>query len=85
MKQIVGYLLGIAGIVVLALSFDSVQKAIRISMPGSLTANVLTAAGLILIGVSMVILVKSSKGQKVSEVPIYHGKEIVGYRRLEKK
>ena len=84
MKQIVGYLLGLLGIIILALSFQSVQKVVPFSMPGSLTANVLTSAGIIIIGISLVLLVKSSKSQKVSEVPIYKGKEIIGYRRLEK-
>ncbi len=84
MRQIFGYLVGLLGLIVLALSFDPIKKAVNITLPGSLTATVLTAAGLILIGISLVMLFKMSGSKKVSEVPIYKGKDVVGFRRLEK-
>jgi len=84
MRQIFGYLVGIAGLILIALTFDPIKKATNISLPGSITATILTAAGLVFIGISLVILFKASGNNKVSEVPIYNGKEIVGYRRLSK-
>ena len=83
MKQIVGYLVGLIGIVILALSFDSIRKAFPI-IPVSVTGTILTAVGLVFVGIAIILFIKTSRPAQASEVPIYHGKEIVGYRRLGK-
>lgn len=82
LNKIIGYILSVFGIAALLLSFDAVQKASGLTMPSSLSNTVLTIIGLVLLGIGMFLIVKTGGSGKVKEVPIYHGKEIVGYRRI---
>ena len=81
---ILGYILGIAGIASLALSFEAVKKALAIPLPPALNSTILTIAGIVLAVVGMLIVAKSSKADQPAEVPIYHGKNVVGFRRMGK-
>jgi multidrug transporter EmrE-like cation transporter len=84
MKQVIGYIMALAGIAFLALSFEGVKKATGFTMPVGLTGTVLTGIGILFIGLSMIFLFKSNNSKQPSEVPIYHGKNVVGYRRTGK-
>ena len=77
MQKLKGYLLSGVGLFILALSITPVYTKIEIIQ--KIPANFLMIAGIILaiLGVAL-----TSRGGKVKEVPIYHGKNIVGYRRV---
>jgi len=88
MKKVIGYILSAVGLIGLV---ASVVPSIGEKIFGSLSPGLADGLGvsllvisLIVLGVGVVILFisgKSSVSQKKKEVPIYKGKEIVGYRR----
>ena len=80
MNKIIGYVLCILGLIGFALTFDIVKTTLKITIPTAITSDILTigAAALIIIGI---FLVWKGGSSQPKEVPIYHGKDIVGYRR----
>lgn len=82
-RKVVGYIVLVLGLAAILLSYPAVQNTIGIALPSDLTNSTLliTGAALIIIGA---LIVFKNKSQKITEVPIYHGKEVVGYRRLAK-
>jgi len=79
-KKILGYLLSIVGIIGLAMTFPQITLITKTTLP--LDNLTLTIISLAILGIGVIILIKNkSSKQKVREVPIYKGKEIVGYRR----
>jgi len=80
MNKILGYTLAAIGIIILAISAVPAIKT-AINLPASISPAILTITGLLLIAIGLFFLyTKTSK--KGTEVPIYEGKNIVGYRRL---
>ncbi len=88
-KKIIGYVL--AGIGLVGLLATSVPKIwSKVPIPASMT-KILTQGNVLilsiaLVGISFFILKGTggfSKKQKVSEVPIYHGNQVVGFRRIQ--
>lgn len=84
MKKVIGYVLIFLGIASLLLSYEAVQSALGVELPAPLTKATLLPAAALLIVFGAFIAFKVGTSKKVSEVPIYHGKEIVGYRRMTK-
>tara|TARA_Y100000310_G_scaffold300652_1_gene336502 strand:- start:1158 stop:1433 length:276 start_codon:yes stop_codon:yes gene_type:complete len=87
-KKVVGYVLSLVGLIGLAASvFDPIYERLFGTLSPGLADGLgisLLVISLILLGAGVVVLFisgKSSSGQKKKEVPIYRGKEIVGYRR----
>ncbi len=74
-----GYLISFVGVIVLILGLQPVYS--KVEFLQLLSQRSLTVSGLIIVivGVALVIMGGSNKRK---EVPIYHGKEIVGYRRI---
>jgi multisubunit Na+/H+ antiporter MnhB subunit len=85
-KQTVGWIVSALGIVSLAFSFDPIRKLNLIPVPASLTSIILTIAGVVLLGIGLLLLFKTggSSSKQPAEVPIYHGKNVVGFRRMSK-
>ena len=89
-SKILGYVLGVLGILVLSLTIKPIKNAEFLPRK---VAEVLTATpsylilgiGIILIAVGFVFIKRSMGEKQPAEVPIYHGKSIVGYRRMGKK
>jgi len=82
MSRVIGYILSIAGLVVLASGikgFEIIFKFIPFLSNISKTYSII--GGLVLVLVGIVILRGSGGGRQAAEVPIYKGKNIVGYRR----
>ncbi len=82
MKKVIGYVAIIVGFVLVASSrvsalFDKLKFLPKIVL-GSI---VYIGAGLIVFGVVVFILNRNSDSVASPEVPIYKGKQIVGYRR----
>ncbi len=84
--KILGYLLSAVGIIGLALSYKEVRTALNLTLPQALSETTLMIISLVVLAVGVLFVLKSGKGgkhkQRAMEVPIYHGKEIVGYRRV---
>lgn len=82
MKKPLGYLLFILGIAAVAISFSTVRSAIGINLPAGLTDlyMLIIGAALLLVGAFLGFGGKV-RGKQLREIPVYHGKEIVAYRR----
>jgi len=87
MKRKLGYVLVIIGLILLVLGIKPVHDLTVESVPllGGVDPIVLLGVGVVLLIIGAVIMRGTSSGRQVAEVPIYHGKDVVGYRRMEKK
>ena len=86
MNKQVGYIIMAVGLLVIALSFPSVAKVIRLTLPSGISNVAVMAVGVIIIIVGAFFATRGSSG-KVQDVPIYGGKkgnEVVGFRRMKK-
>ena len=92
MGKLVGYILALVGMAGITLySVPKIQNLIP--LPASLVTLLATkSGGMIILVISLVIflagvfmLSKGSSGKQAPEVPIYSGKNIVGYRRMGKR
>jgi hypothetical protein len=81
MAKTLGYIIGIAGLVVIALSFSVVRSIIGISTIFGLGDTYLMVIGIVLILVGGFLAFRNKGGEKPKEVPIYQGEQVVGYRR----
>lgn len=77
--RIIGYLVSLLGLILLALSLDFVKAMFNLTSL-TISGNYLMIVGGVLILVGIFIIVSSGTGRR-SEVPIYRGRNIVGYRR----
>lgn len=88
MNKIIGYLVSFAGLLLIAFIVkplkDLAFAKLITSVLGPLATIIFVAVGAVLIIVG-IILLRSSGGKKLKEVPIYQGKDIVGFRRFGKK
>lgn len=84
--KLVSYLLVIVGILVLIVSLSVVKVQVIEFIPFLEGVNnfVLMGIGAVLVVVGILIGRKESGSKKVKELPIYHGKDVVGYRRTGK-
>ena len=82
-NKILGYTITAIGVITVLLSFTQVQKALNITFPSYMTTNVLTIIGVVVLALGSFILIKTSSDSKLTEVPIYHGEKVVGYRRIK--
>ncbi len=88
MNKIIGYIIAIAGLCVLAIGLVNeartfVQTSLKLNL-SQINDISLIIVGIIVVAVGIFIVLKSrSSGsrRKGAEVPIYQGKNIVGYRR----
>ena len=78
----VGYIVSAIGIVGLVLSVDAVRTALKITFPAFATNTLVTIVSVVILGVGLFLIFNTSKEHM--EVPIYHGKQVVGYRRVPK-
>ena len=82
MNKLIGYLLAAVGIVGLAASYITEVKNF-LSLTDLISSNNLMIIGiaLVAIGVIFILFGGGSRRKKGTEVPIFQGKDIVGYRR----
>lgn len=81
MKKVLGYIIMIAGLALLALSFEQVRIMASLTLPASITDLYLMIGGIILILIGAAIGFRGGSGKQPVEVPIYRGNQVVGYRR----
>ncbi len=88
MNRAIGYLISLVGIAVLALSVEAVRISLGIDVLfpfiSGVSQYVLMVIGAIIIVVGVFVLRSSGRGRQHKEVPIYHGKDVVGFRRMGK-
>jgi hypothetical protein len=83
-SKILGYIISAIGVVGLAASTSApIKEALPFLEP--LSDLVLTIISLAVLIVGVWFISKGSKSLKELEVPIFRGKEVVGYRRISKK
>jgi len=83
MKKIVGIVAGLVGLVIFVLSFAAVRTAFKIAIPKGISDNILMIVGGVLLIVGAIFSFGKGK-KKMREVPIYHGENVVGFRRMGK-
>jgi len=86
MAKLLGYLISLIGLAGLALTFEPVKQIVNVPLPEQITPTILTIGSVIVIVIGLFLVSRSSSKrspgrQREHEVPIYHGKEIVGYRK----
>lgn len=78
-NKILGYLLALVGIIAIAsTSFPQIEKLIKI--PESIPELYITIGG-VLVLIGLILIAKLGGSKKSAELPIFQGKQIVGYRR----
>lgn len=83
MHKSIGYILALVGLIALGLSTvgsQSLQDSL--GLDNKVADNTVMIAGIILIAIGILFIVKGSSS-KITEVPIYKGKEVIGYRRVK--
>lgn len=86
--KVIGYVLAVVGLIGLVASlFDPVKNFIFGFLPEAVVSMIgtyLLIGSIVVLGVGVVLLYLETKKsrQEKEEVPIYKGKEIVGYRRV---
>lgn len=85
MNKAIGYIVSIIGIITILLARVP-EDAIPITFPTEVFTISTLIIGFIILAVGIVLLIKnrSPRKGKAKEVPIYQGKEVVGYRRMKK-
>jgi len=79
-RKTLGLILSIIGVIgVAAYSLPSVKKAIPIV--SQLNELILVIISIIILLAGLFLATRGSSGKQPREVPIYHGKNVVGYRR----
>lgn len=87
MARILGFALAALGLGAIALSLKSINESFSASLPflADIPNYVLIIVGIVLIGLAVFLARGGKIGRQLEEVPIYHGKEIVGYRRVGRR
>lgn len=84
-NKTLGYILLGAGLIIFLLSYSGIRAIIGLTIPANFSDLYLTIIGVVLLLVGAYIAFKGASAKEVREVPIYKGKEVVGYRVLGKK
>lgn len=79
MAKLIGYILALIGILAILLSFN----LSKFSFLASLNKTYVLIAGIALAILGIAFSMGKGKRQAEEEVPIYHGKKIVGYRKAK--
>jgi len=80
--KVLGYVLSVMGLLGLLLTFDKVKELTKVAFLESITKTQITIVAIVLIAIGVFLIFKSKSSSTGSkEVPIYHGDQVVGYRR----
>ncbi len=80
-KSMLGFIISIIGVILIALSFEPIKEASKLSLPAIITPNILMIIGIVVVIVGLFLSLGGNKSKKLRDLPIYQGKDIVGYRR----
>ncbi|MDO8467510.1 MAG: hypothetical protein Q7S56_01005 [Nanoarchaeota archaeon] len=78
MSKVIGYILCLAGLLVIASGVGPINS--QLTFLKDVPSNYLMIGGLaaLILGI---VLISAGNQRTSAEVPIYHGKNVVGYRR----
>ena len=79
-KSVIGYILSIVGLIGITYSVGNITEIIPIPLLSTIPSLYLTIGGTILVIAGITIILLETKSNKQKEIPIYKGKEVVGYR-----
>ena len=84
MNKLIGYVLATLGVIGIA-TVNIPQLRSAVTLPAQISDNTFMIISLVvaLIGIFFIVKGGGRKGKQMAEVPIYHGKNIVGYRRMK--
>ncbi len=81
-SKIIGYLISLIGLIGLAFTFETVQKALNVTLPAGVSNNYLLIASLVILVIGIIIVALGGRrSTRHGEVPIYEKGSVVGYRR----
>ncbi|MEK6855189.1 MAG: hypothetical protein AABX73_03120 [Nanoarchaeota archaeon] len=84
MNKLIGYILSVVGIIGLAAyTVPFVRSYIPLPPQIDDTILVIISSVLVIVGLFLALKGGSPRRKKGAEVPIYSGKDIVGYRRMK--
>ena len=82
----IGIILIVIGLIGLLLTLEATKSFIPIKLPESISETTPRIISIVIAGLGLIILVKKGEnhkgGKQSTEVPIYEGNKIVGYRRV---
>lgn len=83
MARVLNYGVSVVGLLVLVLGIKPLNDVLKASVPSlaEIPVNVFFIVGGLIIVIGLYTLRSPHKGKQLEEIPIYEGKEIVGYRR----
>lgn len=83
--KIIGYVVAIIGVILVALgAIPALRTALKF-IPATISSGMLMIVGVVIVILGIIPIFRSSGSAKqAAEVPIYHGKEVVGFRRMSK-
>ncbi|HRZ85888.1 MAG TPA: hypothetical protein P5277_03845 [Candidatus Paceibacterota bacterium] len=87
MSKIIGYVLSVLGILLLILALNPIRQSSFISdiLPIANIPNyVFIGLGVVCMAIAFIFM-KQSGSKQAPEVPIFEGKNVVGFRRMKKK
>ena len=79
-NKIVGYVLSVVGLLAIGVTVKPIKE--KLAFLAGVNNLYLIVGGVAVLVLGMVLLRGGSGGRQASEVPIYRGKKVVGYRRL---
>lgn len=84
MNKLLGYVLAVIGLAGIGLSYKAVRDQLSLPvMPSVLSDWTIMIIGIVIIVIGVFIITRGSgSSRQAAEVPIFHGKNIVGYRKL---
>lgn len=88
MKKSLSYVLIVLGLIILAIGVKPVNEKVVQNVPQlqTISQNILMIAGVVVLVLGVVVFrFFSGSSKQPSEVPIYHGKNVVGFRRMGKR
>ena len=81
MKKIFGYVFLLLGLALIVINIEIIKTKLPFTIPATIQPLYITIAGVVLIALGAFFLFQGRGAKQSAEVPIYRGKEIVGYRR----
>ncbi|MEM4326341.1 MAG: hypothetical protein QXU40_03500 [Candidatus Pacearchaeota archaeon] len=81
--KFIGYLFAIGGLFSITAGIKLVYSNFYFLQ--KIPQNLLIFCGMVLVVFGVILISLNNGGGKVIEVPIYEGKEVVGYRRIKKR
>ncbi len=83
-QKTLGYVLALLGLAGLVISSEGARKVLSLELPGVISNSLILVISLAVVAAGLALSLKGVKPKQPEEVPIYEGKNVVGYRRMKK-